>query len=215
MKESIKLDIISDVVCPWCVIGIKRLEQAVAELDIQERVELGWQPFEINPDMPPGGEEIQAYGTRKYSQTPEEGRRLRARLTALGAELGFTFDFFDGMRVVNTRDAHVLLDSVMEPGSQMALQMRLFTAFFSERKDVSERQVLARALQAAGLDGTDRMALLDDEAIRGRIQVKEDFWHDRGVSGVPVVIFNQSGALVGAQSVETYKRVLAGLMEIS
>lgn len=213
MNNIIKVDIVSDIVCPWCIIGYKRLEQAIHELGIKDQVEIEWHPFEINPDMPPEGEERTVYSARKYGATPEESARSRIQLTELGAELGFQFDFFDGMKVVNTQDAHVLLEYANEFGKQTELKLRLITAFFSEHKDVSDRRTLAQELKAVGLNVDEALVLLEDDAARGRVQAQEAFWHNQGVSGVPTIIFNQSRALTGAQPVEVYKQVLADLIE--
>ncbi|MDF7800036.1 DsbA family oxidoreductase [Pontiellaceae bacterium B1224] len=212
MKKTFQVDIVSDVVCPWCIIGYKGLVQAIHEMGIADLVEIEWHPFEINPDMPPEGEERTAYSARKYGATPEDSARSRIQMTKLGTELGFSFDFFDGMKVVNTQDAHVLLEYAKEQGLQTQLKLRLFSAFFTERKDVSDRAVLAREVEAVGLKVNDALAQLDDDAARGRVQAQEAFWHQQGVSGVPTIIFNQSSVLTGAQPVEVYKQVFTQLI---
>lgn len=213
MKKTIQVDIVSDVVCPWCIIGYKRLAQTIDEMGIADQVKTEWHPFEINPGMPPEGEERTAYSARKYGATPEESAGARIQMTELGAELGFPFDFFDGMRVVNTQDAHILLEYAKEMGLQTELKLRLFSAFFTEHKDVSDRAVLAREVEAVGLNVDDALAQLDNDAARGRVRAQEAFWHEQGVSGVPTIVFNQSSALTGAQPVEVYKQVLADLIE--
>ena len=212
MTDKIKIDIISDVVCPWCIIGYKRLEQAISEMGIQDKVELEWQPFELNPEMPAEGEDIQEHITRKYGSTPEESVRSRANMSNLGDELGFTFDFFDGKRIVNTRDAHILLDYAKECGRQTELQLRLFNAYFSEGKDISARQILTQELQSVGLNVDEALARLDDAAAREGVQEQEAYWTSLGVSSVPTVILNRSSALTGAQPVDVYKQVLAELI---
>ena len=126
MTATIKLDFISDVVCPWCVIGFKRLQQAINELGIQDQVEIEWQPFELNPDIPTEGESLPEHISRKYGSTAEEAKRNADQITKLGAEMGFKFDFFDGMRIVNTRDTHILLGYAKGHGKQTELKMRLF-----------------------------------------------------------------------------------------
>ena len=212
MTDKIKIDIISDVVCPWCIIGYKRLEQAISEMGIQDKVELEWQPFELNPEMPAEGEDIQEHITRKYGSTPEESVRSRANMSNLGDELGFTFDFFDGKRIVNTRDAHILLDYAKECGRQTELQLRLFNAYFSEGKDISARQILTQELQSVGLNVDEALARLDDAAAREGVQEQEAYWTSLGVSSVPTVVLNRSSALTGAQPVDVYKQVLAELI---
>ena len=213
MADKIKLDIISDVVCPWCIIGYKRLEQAISEMGIEHKVELEWQPFELNPDMPAEGEDLQEHITRKYGSTPEESIRSRANMSNLGEELGFKFEFFDGKRIVNTRDAHILLDYAKECRKQTELQIRLFEAYFSEGKNVSDRQILTQELQSLGLNVDEALARLDDTAVREGVQKQEAYWTGLGVSSVPTVVLNRSSALTGAQPVEAYKQVLAELIE--
>ena len=151
MSEKIKLDIISDVVCPWCIVGFKHLEAAIEELNLQDKVEIEWQPFELNPDMPSEGEELRDHIARKYGSAREDSDRARANLTQLGADYGFTFDYFDGMKIVNTLDAHKLLDYAHQIGKQTALKMRLFSAFFTERKDVSKQEVLIKEAESVDI----------------------------------------------------------------
>jgi predicted DsbA family dithiol-disulfide isomerase len=212
MSSKIKIDVVSDVVCPWCIVGYKRLEKAIAELDIADKIELEWQPFELNPAMPTAGENINEHLTKKYGSSAEDNARNRANLTSLGAAEGFTFDFYDAMRMVNTRGAHVLLDYAKESGKQTALNIRLITAFYSERKDVSDRAILAEELEKVGLNVEEGLARLDAPNSKADIHTKETYWHEMGVSGVPTVVFNRTSALTGAQPLETYKQVLTELV---
>ena len=212
MTTKIKIDVVSDVVCPWCIVGYKRLEKAIAELGIEDRIELEWQPFELNPAMPAEGENINEHLTQKYGSSAEDNARNRAMLTNLGAAEGFTFDFYDAMRMVNTREAHILIDYAKAYGKQTALNLRLITAFYSERKDVSDRAVLAEELRTVGLDIEDGLARLDALQSKEDIHTKETYWHQMGVSGVPTVVFNRTSALTGAQPLETYKQVLTELV---
>lgn len=213
MADKIKLDIISDVVCPWCIIGYKRLKQAISEMKIQDKIEIEWQPFELNPHMPADGEEIVDHMSKKYGMIPDESIRSLTNMTELGVEIGFTFDFFNGMKMVNTRDVHILLDYAKASGKQTELKSRLFEAFFSEQKDVSNRQVLTREIQCVGLNVDEALARLEDPAVRERVQAQEAYWHNLGVSSVPTMVFNRSNVLNGAQPVAVYKQVLAERVE--
>ncbi|MEJ1223099.1 DsbA family oxidoreductase [Sediminicola sp. 1XM1-17] len=212
MAVKIKIDIVSDVVCPWCAIGYKRLEQAIQEMGIQDQIELEWQPFELNPHMPPEGENVQEHIANKYGSTPEDWKRSQDHMAEVGAQLGFTFDYFEYMKIVNTRDAHVLLDFAKERGKQTDLKMRLVTAYFSERKDVSDRKVLLEELKSIGLDAEQAMAKLDNDEARYEVQSKEAYWQSVGVSSVPTMVFNNTSALTGAQPVAVYKQVLMELL---
>ncbi|NDY72267.1 DsbA family oxidoreductase [Desulfobacter hydrogenophilus] len=212
MTDKIKLDILSDVVCPWCIIGYKRLESVILQMGIEDRVEIEWHPFELNPHMPPEGEEIVGHMSGKYGMTRAVSLQNLGNMAQLGEEAGFKLDFFDGMKMVNTRDVHILLDYAKSHGLQTQLKLRLFEAFFSERKDVSDRKVLAGELDAVGLDVEKGLAALKDEGARERIQIQENYWLGMGISSVPTMVLNQSGFLRGAQGIDTYKMVLTGLM---
>lgn len=212
MSQTIKLDVVSDVVCPWCIIGYKRLEQAIRELGIKDRIELEWQPFELNPHMPLEGQNLREHLAEKYGTTKEDSIRAREQLTQLGQEVGFTFDYSDEMRMLNTFEAHILLEYAKEQGKQTDLKLRLFSAFFGEGKDISNRDVLANELAAVGLDSGSAIARLDEPSARLEVQQAEDTWKNLGISSVPTVVFNRQSALTGAQSVEVYKQVLQELL---
>lgn len=211
--NKIKLDIISDVVCPWCIIGYKRLEKAISELGTQDRVELEWQPFELNPNMPSEGEDVEAHRAHKYGMTKEDGKKSQANMTELGAELGFKFDFFENMRIVNTREAHILLDYAKESGKQTELKLHLFEAFFSQRKNISKREILKEVLYSVGLNVDEALLRLDDDDVREQVITQEKYWQGLGVSSVPTIVFNRSSAINGAQPVEVYKQILTELIE--
>lgn len=213
MNDKIKLDIVSDVMCPWCIVGYKRLEAAINELGLQDRIEIEWQPFELNPDMPKQGEDLREHVMRKYGSSREDSMKARNDLTTLGAEYDFEFDYFDGMKIVNTRDAHVLLDFARELGLQHQLKQRLFTAFFTELKDVSDRAVLLAEAEAIGIDLKTAEIALDDNERRNRVVAQEVFWQQQGISGVPTVVFNRTSAITGAHPQSTYKQVLQELIQ--
>lgn len=211
MKDKIKLDIVSDIVCPWCIVGYKHLEAAIDELGLQDRVEIEWQPFELNPDMPAQGENLRAHVLRKYGATREDSDKARANISGFGAEYGFKFDYFEEMKMVNTRDAHLLLDFAHEQGLQHELKQRLFSAFFTEHKDVSNREVLLEEAKTVGLDPAAAALALDDSERRSHVAKQEVHWQQQGISGVPTVIFNRSSAMTGAHPQSSYKDVLKEL----
>ncbi|MFD2915467.1 DsbA family oxidoreductase [Psychroserpens luteus] len=212
MKTKLKIDIVSDVVCPWCTIGYKRLEKAISELGINDQVEIEWQPFELNPNMPAEGQNVNEHITEKYGSTLEQQKESKRNMTEVGAELGFTFDYFDEMRMVNTFDAHILLEYAKEFNKQTELKMCLTTAFFSERKDVSKRDVLKQALLDVGLNAEEGIARLDNEEARNEVRTKQNYWKNLGVNSVPTIVFNRKSAVTGAQPVETFKQVLSELV---
>ena len=122
MKEKLKIDIVSDVVCPWCTIGYKRLEKAIVELGLQDEIEIEWQAFELNPNMPAEGQNVIEHITEKYGSTLAQQEESQQRMTEIGKELGFTFDYYDEMRMANTFDAHVLLDYAKKFDKQTELK---------------------------------------------------------------------------------------------
>lgn len=212
MKEKLKIDIVSDVVCPWCTIGYKRLEKAIIELGIQDQVTIEWQPFELNPNMPSEGQNVTEHLTEKYGSTLEQQKESKQNMTNVGKELVFKFDYFDEMRMVNTFEAHILLEYAKEHGKQTELKMCLTTAFFSERKDVSTREILKQALQTVGLNSDEGLAKLDNDEARKEIRTKQNYWKNLGVTSVPTIVFNRKSALTGAQPVATFKQVLSELI---
>jgi predicted DsbA family dithiol-disulfide isomerase len=212
MKEKIKIDIVSDIVCPWCTIGYKRLEKAIIELGIQDQVAIEWQPFELNPNMPTEGQNVTEHLTEKYGSTLEQQKESKQNMTNVGKELDFTFDYFDEMKMVNTFEAHILLEYAKEFGKQTELKMCLTTAFFSERKDVSKRAILKEALQAVGLNSEEGLAKLDNDEARKEIRTKQNYWKNVGVNSVPTIVFNRKSAVTGAQPVNTFKQVLSELI---
>ncbi len=208
----IKLDLVSDIVCPWCIIGYKRLQQAIEASGAQDRINIEWQPFELNPGMPAEGENLRAHIARKYGSSAKDYQRTQDNLEQLGAELDFRFDFFDEMNIVNTEDAHILLDYAKDFGKQTELQLRLFDAYFNEHKDISDRQVLQAELQSLNLDTEAGLLQLDSNEARERLKTAEAFWQGHGISSVPTVVFNRRSALTGAQPVAVYQQVLTELL---
>lgn len=213
MKNKLKIDIVSDVVCPWCTIGYKRLEKAIIELGIKDQVEIEWQPFELNPNMPAEGQNVNEHITEKYGSTTEQQNQSKEMMTEAGAELGFKFDYFDKMRMVNTFDAHILLEYAKDFGKQTELKMTLTKAFFSDRKDVSDRDVLREALLSVGLNVDEAFATLDNEEAKNKIRTIQNQWKNMGVNSVPTIVFNRKSAVTGAQPVATFKQVLSELIK--
>ena len=202
------VDIVSDVVCPWCIIGYRQLQKALDALPGRFDVSLRWHPFELNPDMPEEGQELREHLAWKYGTTPEQSRAARARLTTLGESLGFTFDYFDGMRMVNTFRAHQLLHWAAGEGRQTALKLALFEAFFSRREDVSDGRVLASVADRAGLPAAAAAEVLADGRYAEPVRREQQAWLDREVHAVPLFVFNEQFMVPGAQDAESFTRLL-------
>lgn len=213
MSNKIQLDMVSDVMCPWCVVGYKNLEKAIQELGLEQNIELQWQPFELNPDMPQEGENLRDHLMRKYQITAEQSQQNRLNIAERGKEVGFTFDFYDDMRMVNSRHLHVLLEYASEHGKQTELKLRFFTAHFSEQKDLSDLSVVKSELEQVGLDAEKALERLEQASHIEQVEAQEFQWQRLGISSVPTVVINRTSAVTGAQTVETYKQILLEELE--
>ncbi|MCZ4287942.1 DsbA family oxidoreductase [Hoeflea alexandrii] len=210
--QPLRIDFISDVVCPWCVVGYRQLEQALKSTATD--YEIHWHPFELNPDMPAEGQNLREHLAEKYGATPEQSQENRARLTDLGATLGFKFAFTDDMRMVNTFDAHRLIHWAETQGLGHTLKQGLFAAYFSEQRDVSDAAVLIDVAENAGLDATEAKAVLDGQRYAAEVRQQENVWIQNNIRGVPAIIFDNKHLVTGAQGVENYTRILTQLAQM-
>lgn len=211
MTKTVRVDVVSDVVCPWCVIGYHQLAKASDETGIG--IDVHWHPFELNPQMGAAGENLREHLAAKYGTTPEGSRKERARLTEMGAALGFTFDYADDMRMVNTFLAHQLIDWANDHGRGHDTKLALFRAFFSRREDLNDVNVLSNVAAEIGLDRNAATAMLETGEKAELVRRNELFWTSRGVSGVPAMIFDRQQFVSGAQGEETYARILRHVAE--
>ena len=201
---ALRIDIVSDVVCPWCIIGFRRLQRAMDQVRDDVKFELRWHPFELNPHMPPGGQNLGEHLNEKYARSDEESRAARDNLTELGASLGFTFNYSDDMRVANTFKAHQLLHWASEQGAQTALELELFEAYFTHRQNVDDTEVLVDAVARAGLDKAEAEAVLHDGRYRDTVREQEQHWLNRGIHAVPAFIIDEQYMISGAQESEVF-----------
>lgn len=208
MKKQIRIDIVSDVVCPWCIVGYKQLEHALAQLDSELEAEIHWHPFQINPDIPAGGKNLRDHLAAKYGTEKADSVHARDRLTQIGAELGVQFDYFDEMKTFNTFKAHQLLHYARLQGKENELKLRLFSAFFGERKTMDDDDTLVAEAEAVGLDGETARALLQDQRYANEVRAEQQFWQQRGVRGVPTVVFNEKFGVSGAQGIDAFRDLL-------
>jgi predicted DsbA family dithiol-disulfide isomerase len=207
--QTLQIDIVSDVVCPWCIIGYRQLEQALAASGTAH--EIHWHPFELNPDMPPEGQNLAEHLAEKYGASAEQSKQNRARISQVGAELGFEFSFSDDMRMHNTFNVHQLLHWAEQQGRMHDLKQALFAAHFTHRRNLSDDAVLADVAAEIGLDRVEALAVLADQRFAAVVREAEHYWQSQGISGVPAIIFNQRHLVSGAQGVENFTRVLAQL----
>ncbi|MGB3245479.1 MAG: DsbA family oxidoreductase [Sulfitobacter sp.] len=205
-QPVVQIDIVSDVMCPWCIVGYKQLEQALGRVGVGAYIR--WHPFELNPAMPPEGQNLVEHIAEKYGSSRAQSAENRKRLTDLGADLGFTFAFDDNSRIVNTFAAHQLLDWAQEHGLQHPLKMALFDAHFTAGMDVSDPDVLAQITGTVGLDAGQAADVLASGSHAEQTRARQEFWTSRGISGVPSMVFDGRYMLTGAQGADTYAQML-------
>ncbi len=208
----LRIDLVSDVVCPWCIIGYKQLQKALAPFGDRIDLDLHWHPFELNPRMPEEGQDVREHVAQKYGASGEQSRGTRGRLTELGAQLGFTFNYADDMRIVNTFRAHQLLHWAAEQGLQTELKLALFTAYFSEQRDVNEVDILIAVADAVGLNAEDARAVLEDGRYQQPVREAEQHWLNEGIQGVPCFVVNEQFMVQGAQDAAAFTRMLDKLL---
>ncbi|MFO1047547.1 MAG: DsbA family oxidoreductase [Geminicoccaceae bacterium] len=207
----LRIDIVSDVVCPWCVIGWRQLDRALTAS--RTVADVHWHPFELNPQLRPDGEDLAEHLARKYGSTPEEGRANRARITTLGAELGFTFAYTDRSRVRNTFRAHQLIRWAGAEGRAHAAKQALFAAYFSHGEDIYDLEVLARVAATIGLDPDEARIMLAEGRYAEAVRAEEALWTARGIRAVPAMVFAERYLVSGAQGVENYAAILGQLAD--
>ena len=205
---NLKIDFVSDVVCPWCAIGLKSLEQALQKLGGSVSADLHFQPFELNPQMAPEGEDVAEHLAHKYGSTPEQMSQNREGIRQRGASLGFTFDMDKRGRIYNTFDAHRLLHWAGLEGKQHALKLALLEAYFTKGEDVSSYDVLARVAGDVGLDATKARAVLNSGRYADEVRAQERFFQEQGIRAVPSVIVNGRYLIQGGQPPEVFEQTL-------
>lgn len=205
----LQIDIVSDVMCPWCVVGYKQLAAALDATGTPH--ELRWHPFELNPAMPPQGQNIREHLAQKYGSSKAQSDAARARLTQVGAQVGFEFRFTDAQRMHNTFNTHQLLHWAGLQGRTHDLKMALFSAHFTHGRDLSDDTVLADIAAEIGLDRADALQVLADQRFAEPVREAEQAWVAKGIRSVPGIVFNGRHLVSGAQGVETFTRVLERL----
>lgn len=208
----LRIDIVSDVVCPWCAIGYYRLARALEKFGDRITVNIVWHPFELNPDMPEAGENLRDHLARKYRISEQQSRENRQRLQTLAAAVGFEINFNDDQRIYNTRQAHKLLHWSETSGRQTDLQLRLFSDYFTHEKNLNHESVLLDAAEAVGLNRAEASHALRDTSIARQTQAREEQLLMQGIQGVPLFMFNHDYAISGAEEVEAFERQLEAIL---
>lgn len=210
MAGKVKIDFVSDVACPWCAVGLASLERALERVGGEVATELHFQPFELNPQMPPGGQDVTEHLTEKYGSTPEQQAQARDAIRERGAALGFAFRKEGRGRVYNTFDAHRLLYwAALEGGErQHALKKALLEAYHGEGKVMEDPEVLAEAAAKAGLDPARARAILASGEFAAEVRKQEGFYQSQGIHAVPSVILNDRYLVQGGQPPELFEQAL-------
>jgi predicted DsbA family dithiol-disulfide isomerase len=211
MAKQLKIDFVSDVSCPWCVIGLKSLETALQKLKGEVTADLHFQPFELNPQMGVEGQDIVEHIAQKYGSTPADIERNGENIRARGAELGFEFDMQKRGRIYNTFDAHRLLHWAETEGKQEALKGALFSAYFTEGLNPSDHAVLLQVARKVGLDPIRAAEILGSDEFAAEVREREKFYADRGIQAVPSVIINDQHLIQGGQPAEVFEKALRQL----
>ena len=210
---KIRIDIVSDVVCPWCIIGYKQLEEALSQLEGEVEAEIYWHPFELNPMMPQEGQELREHMGQKYGTTRQQSDAARARLTRTGESVGFSFNFYEGQRIYNTFLAHQLLTWAELRGKQSELEMALFESYFSKQENVGEAKTLAEVAARVGLDEEEAAAVLEDGRFARDVREHQRFWLRKGISAVPSFILDGRFMIPGAQTPDVFVAAIEKLAE--
>jgi predicted DsbA family dithiol-disulfide isomerase len=211
MPQKLKIDFVSDIACPWCVIGLGGLEKALDNLKGEIEADITFHPFELNPDMPAGGENGLEHIAAKYGMSPDQVRENRARIRDRAAEVGFTMNTSDASRAYNTFDAHRLIAWAGEKGRQLEMKRQLFTLYFTNQQDPGDRDALAAAAEAAGLDGAEAREVLASDRYADQVRAEEMLWRQRGINSVPAVVVDDRYLISGGQPSEEFARQLRGI----
>ncbi|MGJ8537653.1 MAG: DsbA family oxidoreductase [Parasphingopyxis sp.] len=199
MATQLKIDFISDISCPWCVVGLRNMEAALASIGDGIEAYVRFEPFELNPDMPPEGMDRATYFATKYGISAEEAKSRSGEIRARAEEAGFTMNTGEGFRVYNTFDAHRLLEWAMEEGKQRALKHALFEAYFTDGKNMGDHESLAAIAESVGLDGARAREILAGDDYAGHVRQSQSHQRGRGVQSVPTIIVNGEYVINGGQ----------------
>jgi len=210
MNTTLKIDFVSDIACPWCAVGLFSLEKALESLQGEVRAEWHFQPFELNPDMAAGGQDLGEHLTQKYGSTPEQQAQIRETIAARGAEVGFEFAPGGRGRVYNTFDAHRLLAWAegQGAGAQYRLKKALLAAYQGRAERIEDPEVLLAVVRESGLDVTQAREVLDSGAYGDKVRAVERLYQRSGIRSVPAVIVNDQYLISGGQPVEVFAQSL-------
>ena len=211
--KTLKIDFVSDVACPWCAIGLQSLEMALERVQDEVRADIHVQPFQLNPDMPPEGEDIVEHLSRKYGMSAEQVHANQQAIAERGAAVGFAFRMDKRGRTWNTFDAHRLLHWAGLQGREVPLKHALLSAYFTDGENPGDHEVLVRRAIEAGLDGVTARTMLESDQFVAEVQARLRHWVEAGISSVPSIIINDRHLIQGGQPPELFERALRRLAE--
>jgi predicted DsbA family dithiol-disulfide isomerase len=210
--QPLRIDFISDIACPWCVIGLRGLQQALETIGDEVKAEIHLHPFELNPQMAPEGENTAEHVAKKYGSTRERSDAIRDVIKARGAELGFTFNYGPESRIWNTFDAHRLLHWAALEGKQVELKLALFKLTFTDHKPSNDPDALVAAAASVGLDAAKAREVLSSGAYTNEVRAEEQLWQSRGINAVPAIIFNQRWMVQGGQPPQVFEQAIRDIV---
>lgn len=215
--KPLHIDFVSDVACPWCAVGLSSLERALEQLQGEVAADVRFQPFELNPQMGPEGQDVTEHITQKYGATPEQQAKNRAAIAERGASVGFEFRKEGRGRVWNTFDAHRLLTWAGEQGAQQQrdLKMALLKAYHGEARNPSDPAVLADVAASVGLDRKEAEEVIASGRYADEVREAERHFQQLGISAVPSVIVNNRHLIQGGQPPEVFAQALRQIAEQS
>lgn len=208
MTKPLKIDFVSDIACPWCVVGLGGLEAALERVGDLVEADIHFQPFELNPNMPPEGQNIVEHVSQKYGSTREQSDANRQAIKDRAAAVGFTMAMDENSRIYNTFDAHRLLHWAGLVGDQKALKHALFAANFTDNENLTEHEVLVRAVMKAGLDPHAAHEVLTSGRYAAEVREAEHKWQAAGINSVPAVVINDRYLISGGQPAEYFEQAL-------
>jgi len=215
MSSKFKIDIFSDVVCPWCIIGYQSLSAALDQSGLADQVELNWRPFELNPDMPIEGKSYKDYGRDKYGRSPEQAVSSLNHVVQSAASVGYEINFPDEPRIYNTFNAHRLLHWARESGFQTELKLAFFNLFFQEQGSFSEEEDLLNCVEKVGLNRKQAAEVLQSNEYSDIVKTELNVARQNGITSVPTYIFDNKYLVTGGQPVNTFIEVLNRVIEKS
>jgi predicted DsbA family dithiol-disulfide isomerase len=208
MPKPVEIDFVSDVVCPWCVIGLRELETALARLTDLVEPAIRLQPFELNPSMPREGQNVAEHLVQKFGRTLDQSSGIRQALQARAQAVGFTMAMNDDSRVYNSFDAHRLLHWAGLKDRQVALKHALFEAYFTLNQNIADPEVLVAKAESAGLDGAEAREVLSSGRYTEEVRAAEQAWLDAGINSVPSIVIDRKYLISGGQTADVFEQAL-------